>query len=89
MVILTAMVQLISNKPWVVLGLLPCFPNASLSSPRSVPPLTPFVRLGTSKTRLATPSTPGGIVYSGPRNGIVVTVSLICRGCSSVGTFGR
>ena len=36
--------------------------------------------LGTSNTRLATPSAPGGMIYSGPRNGTVVSVSDICSG---------
>ena len=62
-----------SNNDSVIRG-------GSVSSPSNVPPFTPRASLGTSKTKLATPSAPGGIMYSAPRNGTTVSVSDIRNG---------
>ena len=73
---LTSTLHLISKRDSLCRGPVP----PSASSPSKVPPLTPLALFGTSNTRLATPSAPGGIMYSGPRNGTVVSVSEICTG---------
>ncbi len=59
-------------------------------SPCLCPPFTPRACLGTSTTRFATPSTPGGMMYSGPRKETMVTVSDSCSGCFWFeGMFGK
>ncbi len=68
---LTSTLHLISKRLSVTLD----WPPSSPSSPSSMPPRTPLACLGTSKTKLATPSAPGGMRYSGPLNGTVVKVS--------------
>ena len=68
---LTSTLHLISKRLSVTLD----WPPSSLSSPSSMPPRTPLACFGTSKTKFATPSAPGGMMYSGPLNGTVVNVS--------------
>ena len=51
-----------------------------LPSPCRRPPLTPRACFGMSTTRFATPSTPGWMMYSGPRNDTEVSVSDSCSG---------
>ena len=54
------------------------------------PPFTPRACFGMSTTRLATPSTPGWMTYSGPRKDTMVTVSDSWSGCFWFeGTFGK
>ena len=68
-------------------GSLTRFPSSSSSRG---PPLTLRAIAGTSKTRFATPSSPGCKIYSGPRNETEVNVSEIWRGCFCVGgIFGN
>ena len=75
--ILTPTVQRISNNDSVTLPWSPSFPlsPSSPSPPSSGPPLTLRASFGTSNTKLATPSPPGAMTYSGPLNDVVLNVS--------------
>jgi hypothetical protein len=75
--ILTPTVHRNSNKDCVILPWSSSFPLApsSPSPPSSGPPLTPRASFGTSNTKLATPSPPGAMIYSGPLNDTVLSVS--------------